>query len=59
MLLTNLCDNSDNNEENANGLFDELPLLNPFTNVKENIEDIYAKKVKYESTDQNPKPRIQ
>ena len=27
--------------------------MNPFTNVKENIEDIYAKKVKYESTDQN------
>ena len=54
MLLTNLYDNNDNNEENANDLFDELTLVNPFTNVKENTEDIHAKKAKYESTDQNP-----
>ena len=54
MLLTNLFDNNDHNKENANDLFDELALVNPFTNVKENIEDIHAKKAKYESTDQNP-----
>ena len=54
MLLTNLCDNNDNNEENSNDLFDELALVNPFTNVKKNIGDIYAKKANYESTDQNP-----
>ena len=54
MLLTNLYNNNDNNEENANDLFDELALVNPFTNVKENIEAIHAKKAKYESTNQNP-----
>ena len=54
MLLTNLFDNNDHNEENENHLFDELALVNSFTNVKENIEDIHAKKAKYESTDQNP-----
>ena len=54
MLLTNLYNNNDNNKENANDLFDELALVNPFTNVKENIEDIHEKKEKYESTDQNP-----
>ena len=53
-MLTNLFDNNDHNEENANNLFDGLALVNPFTNVKENIEDIHAKKAKYESTDQNP-----
>ena len=55
MLLTNLYDNNNNNEENANDLFDELALVSPFTNVKENIEDIDAKKAKYQSTDQNPR----
>ena len=54
MLLTNLYDNNDNNEENSNDLFDELAVVNPFTKVKENIEDIHVKKAKYESTDQNP-----
>ena len=54
MLLKNLYDNNDNNKENANNLFDELALVNPFTNVKKNIGDIHAKKAKYESTDQNP-----
>ena len=53
MLRTNLYDNNDNNEENENDLFDELALVNPFTNVKENIEEIHVKKAKYESTDQN------
>ena len=52
--LTNLCDNNDNNEENANDPFDELALVNHFTNIKENIEDIYAKKEKFESIDQKP-----
>ena len=54
MLLTNIFDNNDHNEENANDLFDGLVLVNPFTNVKENIEDTHAKKAKYESTDPNP-----
>ena len=46
MLLRNVYDNNDNNEENENDLFDELALVNPFTNVKENTEDIHAKKAK-------------
>ena len=37
MLLTNLLDNNDNNKRNANDLFDELILVNPFTNV-ENVD---------------------
>ena len=44
----------DNNEENASNLFDELALVNPFTNAKENIEYIHANKAKYKSTSQNP-----
>ena len=44
----------DNKEENANELFDEVALVNPFSNAKKNIEDNYAKKTKYESTDRNP-----
>ena len=52
MLLINLFDNNDYNEEND--LLDGLALVNPFTNVKENIEDIHEKKAKYESTNQNP-----
>ena len=48
MLQTNLYDNIDYKKENANDLFDELALVNPFTNVKEKIEDNYAKKAKYE-----------
>ena len=51
---TTMYDNMDNKEEKANDLVDEVALVNPFTNVKENIEDNYAKKTKYESTDQNP-----
>ena len=54
MLQTNLYDNIDYKKENANDLFDELALVNPFTNVKEKIEDNYAKKAKNESPDQNP-----
>ena len=54
MLQTNLYDNIDYKKENANDLFDELALVNPFTNVKEKIEDNYAKKAKYKSPDQNP-----
>ena len=54
MLQTNLYDNIDYKKENANDLFDELALVNPFTNVKEKIEDNYAKKAKNESSDQNP-----
>ena len=53
MLLTTLFNNMDNNEENASNLFDELALVNPFTNAKENIEYIHANKAKYESTSQN------
>ena len=34
--------------------FDELALMNRFTNVNKNIVDIYAKKAKYESSDQKP-----
>ena len=45
MLLTNVYGNINNKEENANDLFDELALVNPFTNVKENIKDNYVKKV--------------
>ena len=51
MLLANLRNNNDNNEENANDLFDELALVNPFTNVEENIDDVYAKKAKYKLND--------
>ena len=54
MLLANLRNNNDNNEENANDLFDELALVNPFTNVEENIDDVYAKKAKYKLNDQKP-----
>ena len=54
MLQTNLYDNIDYKKENANDVFDELALVNPFTNVKEKIEDNYAKKAKNESPDQNP-----
>ena len=53
MLLTNLPDGNDNNKENVNDLFDELALVNSFISVKKLIEGVYAKKAKYELTDQN------
>ena len=53
-MLKNVSNDNDNNEENASDLSDELELVNLFTNVKKNIEDIYPKKAKYESAHQKP-----